>query len=167
MQSSGVSAHTHTHANMPNTQAAGFDPHQSLFHPADPHGRKRMEPDSLDTMTDIPGRAPKSAAVTSAFPLQPGFAVPPISIDAITAVMQPAAPNRTLFIQELPEDCTETSLENLFNKYAGFQEVRLIAGRRMAFADFDTEGQAGHAMNALQGLSLGENQALHISYAKR
>jgi len=84
-------------------------------------------------------------------------------------LLQPshALPNRTLFISDLPENITDVSmLDIFFRQHEGFQEIRLIPARNVAFVDYENEAQAGFAMAALQG-SLFENSPLKISYAKR
>uniref|UniRef100_A0A0E9X0U2 RRM domain-containing protein n=1 Tax=Anguilla anguilla TaxID=7936 RepID=A0A0E9X0U2_ANGAN len=46
-------------------------------------------------------------------------------------------------------------LSMLFNQFPGFKEVRLVPGRHdIAFVEFDTEGQAGVARDALQGFRI-------------
>jgi len=80
--------------------------------------------------------------------------------------MQPAMPNRTLFVQDVPTDGSAESLEALFSRYDGFLEVRLIASRGVAFVDYDTDAQAGVAMAALNGSAV-SNHNLKITYAKR
>ncbi|CEL93181.1 unnamed protein product [Vitrella brassicaformis CCMP3155] len=75
-------------------------------------------------------------------------------------------PNNMLFVENLPEDCTDTMLTAIFAQFGGFQEVRLIAGRRVAFVDYDTEVQATFAMNGLQGKEL-NGLSMKISYARR
>lgn len=40
-------------------------------------------------------------------------------------------PNKVLFVQNLPEDCSEMMLQPLFQTYPGFREVRLVPGIRL------------------------------------
>ena len=50
-----------------------------------------------------------------------------------------AEPNRTLFVENLPPEATDTMLSMLFRQYPGFQEIQLIPGRNVAFADYQNE----------------------------
>lgn len=76
-------------------------------------------------------------------------------------------PNKTLFVENLPNEATDTMLSMLFRQYPGFQEVRLIAGRNVAFADYQNEYQAGMAMQGLQGFAMTPEVRLALSYARR
>jgi len=76
-------------------------------------------------------------------------------------------PNRTLFVENLPNEATDTMLSMLFRQYPGFQEVRLIAGRNVAFVDYQNEYQAGMAMQGLQGFAMTPEVKLHLSYARK
>jgi U1 small nuclear ribonucleoprotein A len=76
-------------------------------------------------------------------------------------------PNRTLFVENLPNEATDTMLSMLFRQYPGFQEVRLIPGRNVAFVDYDNEHQAGMAMQGLQGFSMTPEVKLQLTYARK
>jgi len=76
-------------------------------------------------------------------------------------------PNNILFIEHLPEVCTEDMLVPIFGNFPGFREVRLIPTKRVAFAEYDDDLQAGIAMQGLQGRDLIEGLPLQISYAKK
>jgi len=78
-----------------------------------------------------------------------------------------AEPNRTLFVENLPAEATDTMLSMLFRQYPGFQEVRLIPGRNVAFVDYQNEYQAGMAMQGLQGFAMTPEVKLSLSYARR
>lgn len=78
-----------------------------------------------------------------------------------------AEPNRTLFVENLPGEATDTMLSMLFRQYPGFQEVRLIPGRNVAFADYQNEYQAGMAMQGLQGFAMTPEVKLQLSYARK
>ncbi|GFE53043.1 U1 small nuclear ribonucleoprotein [Babesia ovis] len=91
--------------------------------------------------------------------------------DDVTTHAAPASstrgmPNRTLFVEGLPEGVGISDVNVIFANSIGFQEARVIAARRVAFIDFDNEFNAGYAMQALQGHVM-ENSTLRISYAKR
>jgi len=76
-------------------------------------------------------------------------------------------PNRTLFVENLPQEATDTMLSMLFRQYPGFQEVRLIPGRNVAFVDYQNEYQAGMAMQGLQGFAMTPEVKLNLTYARK
>lgn len=87
------------------------------------------------------------------------------------AVPQPdlsAPPNKTLFVQNLPDDITEATLVPLFQALPGFVEVRLVPGKKgIAFVEFQNEIQSGAAMVELQGYPIDPTHKLVISFQKR
>jgi len=76
-------------------------------------------------------------------------------------------PNKTMFVENLPIEATDTMLSMLFRQYPGFQEVRLIAGRNVAFVDYQNEYQAGMAMQGLQGFAMTPQVKLSLTYARK
>jgi len=78
-----------------------------------------------------------------------------------------AQPNRTLFVENLPPEATDTMLSMLFRQYPGLQEVRLIPGRNVAFVDYQNEYQAGMATQGLQGFAMTPEVKLQLSYARK
>ncbi|XP_029449436.1 U2 small nuclear ribonucleoprotein B'' isoform X2 [Rhinatrema bivittatum] len=77
-------------------------------------------------------------------------------------------PNYILFLNNLPEETNEMMLSMLFNQFPGFKEVRLVPGRHdIAFVEFEAEGQAGTARDALQGFKITPSHAMKITYAKK
>merc|ERR1711865_468449 len=76
-------------------------------------------------------------------------------------------PNRTLFVENLPNEATDTMLSMLFRQYPGFQEVRLIPGRAVAFVDYENEHQAGMAKQGLAGFAMTPEVKLSLSYARK
>jgi U2 small nuclear ribonucleoprotein B'' len=71
-----------------------------------------------------------------------------------------------LFAENLPPECTEVMLTMLFRQYPGFEEVRLVAERRVAFVQFKEPNYADQAMNGLQGFMVGPGHPLKLSIAK-
>eukprot|EP01126_Amoeba_proteus_P048988 TRINITY_DN5697_c0_g2_i3.p1 TRINITY_DN5697_c0_g2~~TRINITY_DN5697_c0_g2_i3.p1 ORF type:complete len:239 (+),score=48.98 TRINITY_DN5697_c0_g2_i3:160-876(+) len=66
-----------------------------------------------------------------------------------------APPNKVLFVQNLPEECSEQMLTPLFQKYPGFMEVRLVpGGKGMAFVEFQNELESSRALAELQGFRI-------------
>ncbi|TSK18015.1 Ribonuclease H2 subunit A [Bagarius yarrelli] len=77
-------------------------------------------------------------------------------------------PNYILFLTNLPEETNEMMLSMLFNQFPGFKEVRLVPGKHdIAFVEFESEGQAGVAKDALQGFRITATCAMKITYAKK
>eukprot|EP00931_Biecheleriopsis_adriatica_P034681 TRINITY_DN2000_c0_g3_i1.p1 TRINITY_DN2000_c0_g3~~TRINITY_DN2000_c0_g3_i1.p1 ORF type:complete len:241 (-),score=67.70 TRINITY_DN2000_c0_g3_i1:39-761(-) len=94
----------------------------------------------------------------------------PNQTTAASAPAKPAAPsepNKTLFVENLPPEATDTMLSMLFRQYPGFQEIRLIPGRNVAFADYQNEYQAGMAMQGLQGFAMTPEVKLSLTYARK
>lgn len=78
-----------------------------------------------------------------------------------------APPNKTLFVQGLPEATTDQMLQMLFAQFPGFKEVRMVEARPgIAFVDFDNEMESGLALSGLQGYKITPNHAMNISFAK-
>jgi U2 small nuclear ribonucleoprotein B'' len=72
-----------------------------------------------------------------------------------------------LFAENLPPECTEVMLTMLFRQYPGFEEVRLVAARRVAFVQFKEPNHADSAMDGLQGFMVSPQHPLKLSIAKR
>lgn len=78
------------------------------------------------------------------------------------------APNKILFLVNLPEDTEQSVLQMLFQPFAGFKEVRLVPGRAdIAFVEFENEALATVAKDALQGFKISPTNPIKISYAKK
>ncbi|KAJ3196023.1 U2 small nuclear ribonucleoprotein B'' [Irineochytrium annulatum] len=59
-------------------------------------------------------------------------------------------PNSTLFIENLPPETTQQILNDLFNQFPGFKEVRIVPGKSdIAFVEYDTEAQSTYAKQQL------------------
>lgn len=82
--------------------------------------------------------------------------------------MQQQLPNKILFVQDLPESCNKEMLSVLFKQYHGFQEVRMVPGKKgLAFVEFGDEAQAAIALQGLAGFKLTPTDALQVSFAKK
>jgi len=92
---------------------------------------------------------------------------PAAAAAAPAKTMGTTAPNRTLFVESLPAEATDTMLSMLFRQYPGFQEVRLIPGRNVAFVDYENEHQAGMALQGLQGFAMTPEVKLSLTYARK
>lgn len=78
------------------------------------------------------------------------------------------APNKILFLTNLPTETNEMMLTMLFNQFPGFKEVRLVPGRSdIAFVEFDSEVLSSEARHSLQGFKITPSNAMRIAYAKK
>ncbi len=77
-------------------------------------------------------------------------------------------PNKLLFVDNLPDECTELMLAMLFRQYEGFAEVRMVPGKAgIAFVEFADPLLATTAKNALQGFKITADKPMRISFAKQ
>ncbi|KXZ49464.1 hypothetical protein GPECTOR_21g690 [Gonium pectorale] len=81
---------------------------------------------------------------------------------------QASAPNKILFVQNLPENSNEAMLGMLFQQFPGFREVRMVEARPgIAFVEFENDLQSTTAMQGLQGFKVTPQNAMNITYAKQ
>jgi RNA recognition motif-containing protein len=93
----------------------------------------------------------------------------PISVPVSTAqpMVEEAQPNKLLFIQNLPNACTESMLEMLFKQYEGFKEARTVTGRTgIAFVEFEDSYKASKAKDSLDGFQMTDENNMQITFAK-
>lgn len=77
-------------------------------------------------------------------------------------------PNNILFLQGLPETITQQHLTDLFQRYSGFKEVRMIPAKKsIAFVEYENEIQSAVARAELSGYLLGPDQALKVTFARK
>jgi len=77
-------------------------------------------------------------------------------------------PNKILFVENLPEACTDMMLSMLFQQFPGFKEVRMVQGKQgIAFVEFESEVESTVAMNGLQHFKITPTHLMVISYAKK
>jgi RNA recognition motif-containing protein len=77
-------------------------------------------------------------------------------------------PHRILFAQNLPDECTHEILTSLFRPYPGFQEVRMVPGKKeIAFIEFQEVIQAGIALQQLNGFKLNASDSLNLTYGNQ
>jgi RNA recognition motif-containing protein len=58
---------------------------------------------------------------------------------------------KILFIENLAKTVRADQLDEIFSRYLGFVEVRLIAERGVAFVEFYSDDYAAFALNDLRG----------------
>lgn len=77
-------------------------------------------------------------------------------------------PNKILFVENLPEGCTDLMLQMLFQQFPGFKEVRMVQGKQgIAFVEFENEVEGSVAMNGLQHFKITPTHLMVISFAKK
>ncbi|KAI9859534.1 MAG: hypothetical protein M1813_006676 [Trichoglossum hirsutum] len=78
-------------------------------------------------------------------------------------------PNKTLFVQNLPEDYDVEGLTAIFGRFEGFREVRLVPGRKgIAFVEYETETGAISAKENTAGMTLGDdNKTIKVTYQRQ
>ena len=78
-------------------------------------------------------------------------------------------PNKILFLRELPDNYDEAALSAIFGRFEGFQEVRLVPGRKgIAFVEYENESGAISAKEATSGMVLGENgKPIRVTYQRQ
>ncbi|PJF18061.1 hypothetical protein PSACC_02133 [Paramicrosporidium saccamoebae] len=77
-------------------------------------------------------------------------------------------PNKVLYLQNLPEGTTEKQLVEVFKKYPGFVEMRLVPNRPdVAFAEYESEAQAVVARQAAETHEIQPGVNLRVAFARR
>jgi len=76
-------------------------------------------------------------------------------------------PNKILFVEKLPSYIDLDILNEIFQTYVGFVEVRLISQRGVAFVEFQEDYNAAVALNELNNKPITSEFTLHISFAKK
>ncbi|KAH8425354.1 U1A/U2B"/SNF family RNA-binding protein [Aspergillus melleus] len=78
-------------------------------------------------------------------------------------------PNKILFLRDLPDTADQDSLTAVFGRFEGFQEVRLVPGRKgIAFVEYESESGAISAKEATSGMPMGENgKPIRVTYQRQ
>ncbi|KAG2439882.1 hypothetical protein HYH02_010512 [Chlamydomonas schloesseri] len=124
---------------------------------------------------DKKSRQQKNAAAREAMLKRPAGNKPlPVSAGPVPSAAASAAsgaanaPNKILFVQNLPESSNEAMLGMLFQQFPGFREVRMVEARPgIAFVEYENEMQSGTAMQGLQGFKITPTNAMNITFAKQ
>lgn len=91
---------------------------------------------------------------------------PPAEQDLVQQM--PVAPNRILFVENLPKQTTDTTLSMLFQPYSGFKEARLVNGRPgIAFVEFDDASQSAIAKQALHNFKITPTNNMKVTFARQ
>ena len=77
------------------------------------------------------------------------------------------APNKILFVQNLPEASNTSMLTMLFQQFPGLKEVRMVEARPgIAFVEFENDNQSSTAMAGLQNFIIAE-KPMSLTFAKQ
>lgn len=79
-------------------------------------------------------------------------------------------PNKTLFVQKIPDETTLDILNRIFGSFEGFKEVRLVPGRKgIAFVEYENETNAISAKENTQGMPLGPDGSgiIKVTYQRQ
>lgn len=78
-------------------------------------------------------------------------------------------PNKTLFLQNLPDDVDKDSLTGIFGAFEGFREVRTVPGRKgIAFVEYEAEAGAISAKERTANMPLGaDGRVMKVVYQRK
>ncbi|EAW17607.1 U1A/U2B"/SNF family RNA-binding protein [Aspergillus fischeri NRRL 181] len=78
-------------------------------------------------------------------------------------------PNKILFLRDLPDTADQESLTAIFGRFEGFQEVRLVPGRKgIAFVEYENESGAISAKEATANMPMGDNgKPIRVTYQRQ
>ena len=97
---------------------------------------------------------------------QPGE-LQPLRAPAAQGSGKEGAPNKILFVQNLPEASNTSMLTMLFQQFPGLKEVRMVDARPgIAFVEFETDTQSSTAMAGLQNFIIAE-KPMSLTFAKQ
>lgn len=83
---------------------------------------------------------------------------------------------KILFLENLPKTVRADQLDDIFSRYLGFVEVRLISERGVAFVEFYSDDYAGFALKDVRGPNAsllvfkneaGQNVQSNINFGKK
>jgi U1 small nuclear ribonucleoprotein A len=82
--------------------------------------------------------------------------------------LPPAAPNRILFVENLPKQCNDMMLSMLFQQYPGYKEARLVNGKPgIAFVEFEDAVQSATAKQALHNFKITPSNNMKVTFARQ
>ncbi|KAI4284712.1 MAG: hypothetical protein L6R38_001230 [Xanthoria sp. 2 TBL-2021] len=124
--------------------------------------QKRLKRPAVSTTVDAaaarPAKAARGAGLKSSNPAA-GAVVPDEYLP----------PNKILFVQNLPEDYDVDGLTQIFGRFEGFREVRLVPSRKgIAFVEYEAEAGAISAKESTSGMGLGaESKPIKVTYQRQ
>lgn len=77
-------------------------------------------------------------------------------------------PNKILFVQNLPDDFGAEQLTDVFGRFEGFREVRLVPGRKgIAFIEYEAEVGAIAVKESTAGMPLADGaKNMKVTYQR-
>jgi RNA recognition motif-containing protein len=113
-----------------------------------------------------------AAAVEAARPAKTtkGAGLKPTAGAAASVIPDEYLPaNKILFLRDLPDDASQESLSAVFGRFEGFQEVRMVPGRKgIAFVEYEAETGAISAKEATAGMPMGDQgKPIRITYQRQ
>lgn len=119
------------------------------------------------TETDFK-RAEEDAKAATLPPTTEATKLRPAKSGAAVVPDEYVRPNKTLFLQNIPRDVDEEALSDIFERFEGFKEVRLVSVRAVAFAEFENEQFAITAKEATSGTLVGkEGVPMKVTYQRQ
>lgn len=114
----------------------------------------------------LPSKMNKAQKLDATTPMSVSSAAP-ITVPVAARAVEEAQPNQLLFLENLPEACTEEMLSMLFQQYDGFKEARTVKGRPgIAFVEFTDSYKSKLAKDALHDFQMTDNNKMKITFAK-
>lgn len=145
-----------------SSSSSSSSPQTNLTH--QPLDFKRAEEDAK-ALANPTAAAGVGAAAGSALDKQHGRAA---KTGAAVVPDEYVRPNKTLFCQNIPRDVDEETLTNVFERFEGFKEVRLVSVRSVAFAEFENEQFAITAKEATANTPIGaEGKPMKVTYQRQ
>ncbi|KAL8847161.1 MAG: hypothetical protein Q9221_007791 [Calogaya cf. arnoldii] len=120
--------------------------------------KRSAVPTTVDAAAARPAKAARGAGLKSSNPAA-GAVVPDEYLP----------PNKILFVQNLPEDYDVDGLTQIFGRFEGFREVRLVPTRKgIAFVEYEAEAGAISAKESTSGMGLGaESKPIKVTYQRQ
>ncbi|KAJ5101754.1 U1 small nuclear ribonucleoprotein [Penicillium alfredii] len=130
---------------------------------------RKQAQDALETQKKLKRPAAAAEAARPAKTTK-GAGLKPTS-GATTAVVpdEYLPPNKILFLRDLPDDTSQEGLSAVFGRFEGFQEARLVPGRKgIAFVEYETESGAISAKEATSGMPMGDQgKPIRVTYQRQ
>ncbi|KAN0021796.1 hypothetical protein ACTFIU_003941 [Dictyostelium citrinum] len=96
----------------------------------------------------------------------PNSTTSPTSNGPVSLQPRDDPPNKTLFVENLPDKCDPMMLSMLFSQFQGFKEVHMVESKKgIAFIEFEDENKSGFAMTNLQHFKVTPEKPMVISFA--
>lgn len=131
---------------------------------------EKSEP--VQETTSAPATQEGGAVATVAAPAPAPAPKKKKPINAVPNLLRPRHPkpmpvHKVLIASDLPDECTQEMLVKVLQPFPGFQEVRLVAAKRVAFIEFTHDGAALSALQSLNNFKLTPNNLLFLNFANK